>query len=173
MLAKQRSPFAAVALLVLDRAVRRGATVSPLGDSDASRVGDPVFVVGGGSFIAELLDVAGADNLGARFPDPYPRIAVEWLVDQAPEVVIDVTTDAGDPMVFWSRWPTMPAVANGRVLRLDPQAVTLPGPALDESIELLVAALHGPATAARLASLESKAAAVSSAASARWSAMTE
>lgn len=117
---------------------------------------DPLFVVGGGSFIDGLLVAAGAENLGASFDDPYPRVALEWLIDGEPQVLIDMTKEAagvGDPLAFWSRWPAIPAVAEGRVLHLDPQQVTLPGPYLDRSIETLVAVLHGPVASAELTAL--------------------
>ena len=114
---------------------------------------DPVFVVGSGGFLDELLGWAGADNLGARFDEPYPQVAVEWLVDVAPEVLIDMTAEPGEPLEFWSRWPAIPAVAVGRVLHLDPQVVILPGPFLDRSIRALVATLHGASAAAELAAL--------------------
>ncbi len=111
---------------------------------------DPVFVVGSGGFIDELLAVAGADNLGAGFGEPYPQVAVEWLIDAAPDVLIDMSDEPGDPLDYWSRWPAIPAVASGRVLHLEPQIVTLPGPFLDRALLALVAALHGPAAAAEL-----------------------
>ena len=111
---------------------------------------DPVFVVGRGGFIDELLEAAGGRNLGARFAEPYPQVAVEWLVSAGPEVLIDMTDAPGDPLLFWSRWPAIPAVAAGRVLHLDPRIVTLPGPQLDRAVEALVEALHGPSLAAQL-----------------------
>jgi iron complex transport system substrate-binding protein len=111
---------------------------------------DPVFIVGRGGFIDELLAWAGAENLGARFEDPYPQVAVEWLVDVAPEILIDLTAEPGDPMDFWSRWPAIPAVSAGRVLHLDSQMVTLPGPHLDRSLRALVTGLHGASAAAEL-----------------------
>jgi iron complex transport system substrate-binding protein len=107
---------------------------------------DPVFVVGSGGFIDELLTSAGADNLGASFGEPYPQVAVEWIIDQAPEVLIDMSDELGEPgesLKFWSRWPAIPAVASGRVLHLDPKIVTLPGPYLDRALAELVLALHG------------------------------
>jgi len=125
---------------------------------------DPVFIVGSGSFLDELLAAAGGDNLGARFEDAYPQVAVEWLVEAAPEVLIDMTDEPGDPLAFWSRWPAIPAVETGRVLHLDPKTVTLPGPWLDRSIAAMVAALHGPSAAA---SLVARADAMSRAAGAR------
>ncbi|MFP8873242.1 MAG: hypothetical protein VCB42_01620, partial [Myxococcota bacterium] len=51
---------------------------------------------------------------------------------------------------FWSRWPTLPAVAGERVFSLDPQSVTLPGPWLDRALLALVSALHGPGFAAQI-----------------------
>jgi ABC-type Fe3+-hydroxamate transport system substrate-binding protein len=112
---------------------------------------DPVFIVGAGSFLDELLGWAGAENLGARFDDPYPQVAIEWLVDVAPEVMIDMTPESAEPLEFWSRWPAIPAVASGRVFHLD--QVYLPGPYLDRSLRALVATLHGATAAAELAVL--------------------
>jgi ABC-type Fe3+-hydroxamate transport system substrate-binding protein len=112
-----------------------------------------VFVVGSGGFIDEMLTVAGARNLGAEFGEPYPQVAVEWIVDAGPEVLIDMTDEPGDPLAYWSHWPAIPAVGAGRVLHLDPKTVTLPGPYLDRAIEVLVAAVQGEplAEALRLA----------------------
>ncbi|MCZ6785023.1 MAG: helical backbone metal receptor [Proteobacteria bacterium] len=103
---------------------------------------DPVFVVGSGSFLDDMLRVVGAENLGASFGDPYPRVAVEWVLAAAPEVLLDMSPDADAPEAHWSRWSSLPAVKAGRVLRLD-QVVTLPGPDLDRSLVLLATALHG------------------------------
>jgi iron complex transport system substrate-binding protein len=104
---------------------------------------DPLFVVGRGSFLDELLRAAGADNLGARFDEPYPRVAAEWVLAAAPEVILDASADAQDAAEWWSRWPSLPAVEQGRVVRLR-QEVTLPGPDLDRSLRELAAALRGP-----------------------------
>ena len=111
---------------------------------------DPVFVVGSGGFIDELLEATGARNLGAAFGEPYPQVAIEWLIDAGPEVLIDMTDEPGDPLAFWSRWPAIPAVAARRVLHLDPQIVTLPGPHLDRAVASLLEALHGRSVAAQL-----------------------
>ena len=111
---------------------------------------DPVFVVGSGGFIDELLKATGAENLGAAFGEPYPQVAMEWLIDAGPEVLIDMTDEPGDPLAFWSRWPAIPAVAARRVVHLDPRIVTLPGPYLDRAVASLLEALHGPGVADRL-----------------------
>jgi len=118
---------------------------------------DPIFVVGRGGFIDALLASAGALNLGASFGEPYPQVAVEWLVEAGPEVLIDMTDEPGDPLEFWSRWPAIPAVASRRVLHLDPKTVTLPGPYLDESVQALVLAIHGREAAGELAAARASA----------------
>lgn len=112
----------------------------------------PIFVVGRGSFIDEMLTTVGADNLGATFEEAYPRVATEWLVAAAPEVLLDMSLDPEDAADFWSRWSTIPAVREGRVHRLEAAQVTLPGPQLDQALEMLASALHGDAILAEIAS---------------------
>jgi len=104
---------------------------------------EPIFVVGSGSFIDELLSNAGARNAASEFADPYPRVASEWLVSAAPDVLIDMSEDPVAAADYWSRWPSLPAHVSGRVYQLDPAEVTLPGPYLDRSLQRLVATLHG------------------------------
>jgi len=104
---------------------------------------EPLFVVGRGSFLDEMIGLAGADNLGAALGEPWPRASLEWLVAQAPEVLLDSDDDAQPAREFWSRWPSLPAVTHGRVVALDEGAVTLPGPDLDRALLLLARALHG------------------------------
>jgi iron complex transport system substrate-binding protein len=104
---------------------------------------DPLYVVGSGSFIDSMLRAAGAQNAAAGFPDPYPRVAVEWMLAAAPEVILDASEDSSDAAAYWSRWPSLPAVGAGRVLRVPTSSVMLPGPHPDRSLRLIAEALHG------------------------------
>ena len=104
---------------------------------------EPLFIVGSGSFIDEMMRSAGGNNLGSEFEEAYPRVAAEWLVAAAPEVLIDFSPEALAGVAYWSRWPSLPAVKSGRVLAIEPERVTLPGPYLDRALALLAAALHG------------------------------
>lgn len=106
---------------------------------------EPLFVVGRGSFLDEMLAIAGAENLGAALGEPWPRASLEWLVAQRPEVLLDGDADAEPAARYWRRWPSIPAVAQGRVVALDQGLVTLPGPDLDEALLRLARALHGEA----------------------------
>jgi cobalamin transport system substrate-binding protein len=106
---------------------------------------DPLFVVGRGSFLDEMMSAAGVRNLGARFDEPWPRASLEWLVAAAPEVIVDSDADPEPAAEFWARWPSLPAVAHGRVVAVPAGALTLPGPDLDRSLLALARAVHGDA----------------------------
>lgn len=103
---------------------------------------DPLYLVGGGSYIGEMLRAAGAENAAARFDEPYPRVGLEWLIAAQPQLILDATEDPEPAADYWSRWPSLPAVANGRVRAISPQ-LTLPGPDLDRVIYRLAEAIHG------------------------------
>jgi iron complex transport system substrate-binding protein len=102
---------------------------------------DPLYVVGGGSFIDEMLAIAGVENLGRALPGSYPRASLEWLVAVQPELIVDAGGDAEAARSFWSRWPSLPAVARGRVVSIPEGVATLPGPWLDRGLETLVRAV--------------------------------
>ncbi len=112
---------------------------------------DPVFVVGRGSFIDEMLDDLRAENLARAFDDPYPRVAVEWVVAQSPDVLVDLSPDPGDALAYWSRWPSIRAVADERVVAIDAALISMPGPHLDRALEELARGLHGEAVGAAIA----------------------
>ena len=123
----------------------------------------PLYLVGGETFLDELLRAVGAENLGARVAKGYPRGSLEWLVAAAPELVLDLSPQAEAPegespparspgspnerpevLAFWSRWPSLPAVKTGRILALDATRISLPGPDLDRALRSLAVAVHGP-----------------------------
>ncbi len=95
---------------------------------------DPLFVAGAGTFVDDMLRAAGARNLGAELQGGWPRVSREWLIAAAPEVLVDTSRDPENAADFWARWPSIPAVENGRVHRATGQDVTLPGPWLDRSL---------------------------------------
>jgi ABC-type Fe3+-hydroxamate transport system substrate-binding protein len=112
---------------------------------------DPIYVVGRGSFIDEMLGGIGADNLAREFDDPFPNVAAEWVVARGPDVLIDLSPDRADALSYWSRWPSIPAVARNRIVAIDPALISMPGPDLDRAIIELARGLHGDAVADAIA----------------------
>lgn len=108
---------------------------------------EPLFVVGRGSFLDEMLAMAGARNLGAELGETWPRASLEWLVAAAPDVLLDSDSDPVPAAAYWKQWPSLPAVAKRRVIAVDAGEITLPGPDLDRALVRLARALHGDALA--------------------------
>ena len=110
----------------------------------------PLFLVGGETFLDEMLDAVGAENLARRLGSGYPRGSIEWLIAARPALLLDMTPGGIDSRDFWGRWPSLPAVRAGRVLTLDASRITLPGPDLDAALRSLAIAVHGPSIEAAI-----------------------
>jgi len=111
---------------------------------------DPLFVVGRGSFVDDMLRSVGVENLAAVFDEPYPRVSREWLIDVAPDTLLDSSQSEGDAHDYWSKWPSIPAVRKNRVVTLPRGLATLPGPRLDLALLVLAEAVHGKEAIAQL-----------------------
>jgi iron complex transport system substrate-binding protein len=102
----------------------------------------PIIAAGEGTFMDELVRLAGGRNAAARFSGRYPRLSVEGLVAARPDVVF-VAGMAGverfSPEV--TRWKEVPAFRDGAVITLDGDLVTRPGPRLVTALERVSAAL--------------------------------
>jgi iron complex transport system substrate-binding protein len=102
---------------------------------------DPLYVVGGGSYLDRMLSASGLQNVAGELSDPYPRVGVEWLIAAAPEVILDASENVGPALAHWSRWPSLPAVAKGRVVEIEATLMTMPGPDIDRALTRMRAAL--------------------------------
>lgn len=103
---------------------------------------DPLYVVGPGSFLDDMLRAAGLSNAASELEEAYARVGAEWLIRTAPDVILDATGDAVDPAAYYARWPSLPAVAAGRTIAVPPSAI-LPGPHLDRSLREIARAVRG------------------------------
>jgi len=100
---------------------------------------EPLYVVGGGSFVNELVTAAGGANVFGDLEQPYPRVSLEVLAERAPELLLDTTFDEtrmataqDDARAYWSRFSWV------RRVEVLPQGIlTLPGPDLAEAALLL------------------------------------
>jgi len=104
----------------------------------------PLYLVGGETFLDEMLEAVGATNLVRALSPGYPRGSIEWLIAARPELLLDMTPGAGEALAFWSRWPSLPAVAADRVVSVEASRVSMPGPALDDALRELAVVVHGP-----------------------------
>lgn len=122
---------------------------------------EPFFVAGPGSHLDRLLAAAGGENVAADLGSSYAQASLEAMVARAPEVIVDSSENrVGEAARVelareWGRFPFLPAVAGGRVWPVDPFRVSIPGPRLGETAELLARLVHperfGAPAAAELA----------------------
>ena len=110
---------------------------------------EPLFVAGKGTFINELIDIAGGTNIAGESFSRYPQIGIEEVVSQAPEVILytslnfELTPEQEvKAKALWEAYPSIPAVKNGRIHGLVADYVTLPGPRLARGVEDMARAIH-------------------------------
>jgi len=109
---------------------------------------EPLVLAGPGSYLGELLVLAGGTNVADAIGGRWPRVGMEFLVASAPEVIFDLSVSMGetlrgtDAAQAWSSLPSLPAVASGRVIADNASMLLRPGPRLAEAADVLFAGLH-------------------------------
>ncbi|MGO9267395.1 MAG: ABC transporter substrate-binding protein [Candidatus Binataceae bacterium] len=104
----------------------------------------PMVAVGRGTFLDELLTLADAANIAAASDQAWPRLSVEYIIASRPEVILDgqMGTDPSTPGSFWSKYPTIPAVQNHRVLGYPDDPTLHPGPRIGITLDQLARLIH-------------------------------
>jgi len=108
-----------------------------------------LYTVGQTSFVSEVVDCAGGENIYADASMPYLEASKETIVVKAPEVILEF--HAGERLEpeqqakfvgDWQQLPSLPAVKHGRVyLVLDSHALR-PGPRVGEIARIVARLLH-------------------------------
>jgi iron complex transport system substrate-binding protein len=103
----------------------------------------PMVSVGKGSFLHEMIELAGGINLAAG-EELYPRFSSEEVVTLAPEVILvsAMRSEGFRAQEHWARFATIPAVAGGRVYAVDSDLFDRPSPRLVLALEELARLLH-------------------------------
>ncbi|MEJ2504465.1 MAG: helical backbone metal receptor [Gemmatimonadota bacterium] len=106
---------------------------------------DPLMAAGPGTFLHELLTLAGGRNVLGDLDLLWPQISLEEVVRRAPDVVIVATAAVDDPAALLAGrpgWREVPAVRSGAVYALDPDRTNRPGPHVHEAAARLAGLLH-------------------------------
>ena len=99
----------------------------------------PVFTVGKGSYIADLVDMAGGRNAAADVNAPYARYSAEALVARQPDLLVVDPDVHLDDVLNQPPWNALRAVKQHRVYTL-PDAAILerPGPRYNDGLAWLI-----------------------------------
>jgi iron complex transport system substrate-binding protein len=109
-------------------------------------LGPELFTVGPGTFVDDLIDLAGGENVAADADASWPQLSVEAIVLKDPDVIVLADHNYGQTVEMVKErpgWEDIAAVREGRVIEIvDDDIVSRPGPRLVEGVEFLARALH-------------------------------
>lgn len=107
---------------------------------------EPIVSAGKGTFIHELINLAGGRNLAAEAGNQYPKFSWEDVLHFRPDVVVIATMAGGYTeerlKSGWYRWPGVPAVKNDNVHVVEAGLVDRPTPRLIQGLETFAAIIH-------------------------------
>lgn len=101
----------------------------------------PVITIGGGSFLNDLVTIAGARNAYAALAAPSPIVTLEDVVHRDPDYVL-AAPEAVPRLLADPAWNAVRAVRERRVLAYDTNLVTRPAVRLGEAAVSLARLLH-------------------------------
>jgi iron complex transport system substrate-binding protein len=101
----------------------------------------PLMTIGNGSFLSELVDIAGGRNVFGDMDGPSPQVSFEEVLRRNPEVVLGRPETVGK-LTASARWRVLPAVRDQRVLVMDTLVVGRPGVRLGEAAVSIAKLLH-------------------------------
>lgn len=99
---------------------------------------DPPTLAGPGTFVDEILSIAGGRNVVREGEGAWPRLSWERLIARRPEVV--VWPEGGgvpSPDRAPDRWSSLTAFREGRVIRVPADRAHVPGPWIGRTTERL------------------------------------
>jgi cobalamin transport system substrate-binding protein len=106
----------------------------------------PLITVGPGSFIDQLIILAGGVNVAAKSGTSYPRLSMETVLEDDPEVLVFPVGESegisDSEQQAWRQWSTLTAVKQGRLHQIPADLLNRPGPRIARGLELLADILH-------------------------------
>ncbi|MEK9138370.1 MAG: cobalamin-binding protein [Bacteroidota bacterium] len=105
----------------------------------------PLIVVGSKTFLAEMVEMAGGENIAASAPLTYPTLSREAVVAANPAAIIvmsGVFTNTSELVSLFPEWRTLSAVRENRIFRIDADLVSRPGPRAIDGLVALYQIIH-------------------------------
>jgi iron complex transport system substrate-binding protein len=102
-----------------------------------------------GTFLDEMVEIAGGENAFAHLDMTYPQVSPESIVARRPEVIIELMPGA-DPSAEmleqlrseWGALSSVPAVANDRIYFITDDHALIPSPRFTHIVDKLARLLH-------------------------------
>ena len=112
----------------------------------------PLYTAGRGSFMDEVVTLAGGVNIASGIERPFAKVSDEFVIQQNPDVILIgyMAEDKNVRKEISSRigWPQVKAVVSGRIIDdIHPDLLCRPGPRLVDGLEALERKLYPPVAA--------------------------
>jgi len=104
-----------------------------------------IFTVGPGSYIHDLIEIAGGQNIAARASSAYPQLSAEEILRSDPEIIVLAAAEYSakpDQVAARSGWSVISAVRNKRIETIAPNLINRPGPRVGEAAEAYAKLVH-------------------------------
>ncbi len=107
---------------------------------------EPLISAGKGTFVDDLIHLAGGRNIAEAAQGKYPRFSLEEVMAVDPEVILLASMKSDDPLAeqrqWWERWKTLSAVRGGRIYVLNSDLIHRPSPRIVDGLEQVARAVH-------------------------------
>lgn len=104
----------------------------------------PLITVSNDTFLNDVIERAGGVNIAKNAREKYPEFSFEKLLAEDPDVIIIPRENVPDPNSIYNdgRWKKLKAVINKRVLFIDADIMSRPGPRVISAIEEISSFLY-------------------------------
>lgn len=111
---------------------------------------EPLFVAGKGTFQSEMLEATGATNI-ATVNDAFGSMSTEAIIEVDPQALLMTNDENGRPMTRETQlvrlrkhpaWKNVTAVKTGKIVVVDVNHLSIPGPRLGEGLKQIARGLH-------------------------------
>jgi iron complex transport system substrate-binding protein len=103
---------------------------------------DPLMSVSDQSFVGQLIETAGGDNVFSTLERDYSRVDPERIVTAAPDIIICYSQDTLESIKSRKGWQNIPALKNNRIYfesDINPDLIQRAGPRVIEGMKALAA----------------------------------
>ena len=117
--------------------------------SDTNDPGRDLYAVGRGTFLDELLTIAGGDNVLPDTMARYPKISKEYIIRESPEVIMEVgpksnlsEKETTKRKESWAKFSTLRAVKDNKIYFIGADYIIIPGPRLINILDDFSRTIH-------------------------------
>lgn len=134
-----------------DRLAKVQAVVRQIPEQERPKVfyeiwDEPLMTAGPNTFIGQMIELAGGINVFADVEEQYPQISPEAVVERDPDVILGPDSHAegltAEKIAARPGWGDIKAVREGRILIVNGDIVSRPGPRVVEAVEAIARLLY-------------------------------